>query len=80
MSTPEHIREIDERFYNPEPHFQFSKEMNSTKSDSTDPHEVYDKFINLKDFACLLKSRNNKKSAGNDGVPMFLLKKNTIQS
>lgn len=57
-----------------QPLFQFTEELNSLKTSNQDK-PIYKEFLNVKDLEGMLKSRNNKKSAGNDIIPMYLLKK-----
>lgn len=55
--------------------FQFTSKFNSLKSQTEDQNNVHNSFMNVNELEIILKSRNNKKSAGNDQIPMYLLKK-----
>lgn len=70
------VEDCARQFSIPLPLFQFNEQMNSLKT-SIPPqlHTTYEQFMDLNDLNSILKSRNNKKSAGNDIVPMYLLKK-----
>jgi hypothetical protein len=56
------------------PLFNFTEEANSLKT-SNYVGENYEKFMGINELNQILKTRNNKQSAGNDLLPMSLVKK-----
>lgn len=77
MGSLEHNNIIENSIAGIEDHqplFQFNEELNSLKTNNHDD-PLYKEFLNVTDLESMLKSRNNKKSAGNDCIPMYLLKK-----
>lgn len=78
MIDPELTIEVEncaQLLENPAPLFHFNHQMRSSKTDNPQDNLIYNQFLDVKEFNDILKSRNNKKSAGNDLVPMYLLKK-----
>lgn len=78
MGTTEHNSLINNsiaELQNHKPLFQFTQQLNSSKTNSHDDNLLYKEFINTAGLDGIVKSRNNKKSAGNDTIPMYLLKK-----
>lgn len=64
---------------NSQPLFQFNEEMKASKDINMQTvNNIYDQFLNIEQLDEIIKSRNNKFSAGNDCIPMFLLKKTPI--
>lgn len=53
----------------------YFNEANTADGKSADKSETYSQFINSDDIRSAVLARNNKKSAGFDGVPNFVLKK-----
>jgi hypothetical protein len=61
------------------PLFHFNAEANSLKSNRIE-NVNYNMFMGMEDLNEILKSRNNKQSAGNDLLPMSLLKKLPVEA
>lgn len=60
---------------NNSPLFYFNTQMNASKTSTVNDNETYNQFIDIQQLDNILKYRNNKLSAGNDYMPMMLLKK-----
>jgi exonuclease III len=61
------------------PLFHFNAEANSLKNNRIEDAN-YKMFMSMEDLNIILKSRNNKQSAGNDLMPMSLLKKIPVEA
>lgn len=57
------------------PLIQFNEDTRSLGTSANNNEENYKQLTNVKELGFILKSRNNKKSAGNDRLAMFLIKK-----
>lgn len=72
MGTADHNNLINNSIAELQNHqhlINFTEQLNSSKL-NREVHPNYEEFINVAGFDNILKSRNNKKSTGNDCIPM----------
>lgn len=73
------VNEVTEAYENAQPIIHFSPQMPANFMDTNNNSEVdqniMDKFISRNELKEIIRSRNNKKSSGSDGMPNYALRK-----
>lgn len=82
-SIQNEVQQINELYENPEPILIFSSVLpaNFKDDESSDRRPIFtDLFVSTTDVQNIIKSRNNKKSSGNDNMPNYALKKLSLST